>query len=156
MGMMTIFKQALKVHHGKKAAAWLDRHQDKIELFFLPPYAPESDPDEYLNHALKLSIHSGGLPQTKRDIRHKTASFMRTLPHCFDKVSAFFQHNQISYVLIREQYVRRRISPDWMASKLAEMRSGRQSHHRSSSSASMTSSLNRFRMGRAGTPPTMV
>ncbi len=91
----------LKVHHGKKAAAWLDRHQDKIELFFLPPYAPESDPDEYLNHALKLSLHSGSLPQTKRDIRHK-AAFMRTLQHCSDKVSAFFQHNQISYVLIRE------------------------------------------------------
>ena len=92
----------LKVHHGEKAATWLDRRQDKIELFFLPPYAPESDPDEYLNHALKLSVHSGDLPQTKRDIRHKTASFMRTLQHCSDKVSAFFQHNQISYVLIRE------------------------------------------------------
>lgn len=90
----------LKVHHGKKTAAWLDRRQDKIELFFLPPYAPESNPDEYLNHALKLSVHSGSLPQTKRDIRHKTASFMRSLQHCPDKVSAFFQHSQISYVLI--------------------------------------------------------
>ena len=92
----------LKVHHGKKAAAWLDRHRGKIELFFLPPYAPESNPDEYLNHALKLSVHSGDLPRTKCDIRHKTASFMRTLQHCPDKVSAFFQHNQISYILIRE------------------------------------------------------
>lgn len=87
----------LKVHHGKKATAWLDRHRDKIKLFFLPPYAPESNPDEYLNHALKLSVHSGDLPRTKCDIRHKTASFMRTLQHSPDKVSAFFQHNQISY-----------------------------------------------------------
>ena len=23
----------------------------KIEVFFLPPYAPEYNPDEYLNHA---------------------------------------------------------------------------------------------------------
>ena len=89
----------LKVHHGKKAAAWLDRHRDKIELFLLPPYAPESNPDEYLNHALNLWVHSGSIPQTKRDIRHKAASFMRSLLHCHDKVSAFFQHNQISYVL---------------------------------------------------------
>ena len=99
----------LKVHHGKKAAAWLDRHRDKIELFFLPPYAPESDPDEHFNHALKISVHSGSLPQIKRDIRHKTASFMRSLLHCHDKVSAFFQHNQISYVLIRKQYHRQQI-----------------------------------------------
>ena len=39
----------LKVHHGKKAAAWLDRHRDKNELFFLPPYALESNPDEFLS-----------------------------------------------------------------------------------------------------------
>ena len=43
----------LKVHHGKLAAAWLEKHKDKIEVFFLPPYAPEYNPDEYLNHALK-------------------------------------------------------------------------------------------------------
>ncbi|MCI9374772.1 MAG: IS630 family transposase [Oscillibacter sp.] len=93
---------SLKVHYGKKAAVWLERHRDKIELFFLPPYASESNPDEYLNHALKLSVHSGNLPRTKRDIRHKTASFVRTLQHSPDKVSAFFQHDQISYILIRE------------------------------------------------------
>ncbi|WP_368044054.1 transposase [uncultured Oscillibacter sp.] len=85
------------MRHGKKAAAWLDRHRDKIELFFLPPYAPESNPNEYLNHALKLSVHSGGLPRSKYDIPHKTASFMRTLQHSPDKASAFFLLNQISY-----------------------------------------------------------
>ena len=28
------------------------------------PYAPEYNPDEYLNHALKISVHSGQLPYT--------------------------------------------------------------------------------------------
>ena len=92
----------LKVHHGKKATAWLDRHRDKIELFFLPPYAPESNPDEFLNHSLKLFVHSGDLPRCKDNIRHKTASFMRTLQHCPDKVSAFFRHKQISYILVQK------------------------------------------------------
>ena len=67
----------LRVHHGKMVAEWVSKHQDKIELFFLPPYAPESNPDEYLNHALKLSVHSGDLPEDRFDIRHKTNSFMR-------------------------------------------------------------------------------
>ena len=44
----------LRVHHGKIVAEWVSRHQNKIELFFLPPYSPESNPDEYLNHSLKL------------------------------------------------------------------------------------------------------
>ena len=92
----------LKVHHGKIVAEWLSRHRDEIEIFFLPPYAPESNPDEYLNHALKLSVHSGDLPEDRLDIRHKTNSFMRTLQRNKDKVSAFFRHPLISYALIQK------------------------------------------------------
>ena len=39
----------LKVHHGKLAASWLEKHKDKIDVLFLPPYAPEYNPDEYLH-----------------------------------------------------------------------------------------------------------
>lgn len=91
----------LKVHHGKKVSAWLDRHRNELELFFLPPYAPESNPDEYLNHALKLSVHSGLLPRSMDDIRHKTESFMRSLQRNKPCVSAFFRHKLISYIFIQ-------------------------------------------------------
>ena len=91
----------LRVHHGKIVTEWVSRHQDKIKLFFLPPYAPESNPDEYLNHALKLSVHSGDLPENRSDIRHKTNSFMRTLQRNSDKVEAFFCHPYISYTLVQ-------------------------------------------------------
>ena len=91
----------LRVHHGKLVAEWVSRHQDKIELFFLPPYAPESNPDEYLNHALKLSVHSGDLPEDRSDIRHKTNSFMRSLQRNKNIVSSFFCHPHISYTLIQ-------------------------------------------------------
>ena len=82
----------LKVHHGKLAAAWLERHKDKMEVFFLPPYAPEYNPDEYLNHALKISVHSGQLPYTVEDISHKVRAFMRELQHRPHLVSCFFHH----------------------------------------------------------------
>lgn len=88
----------LRVHHGKIVKKWLDKHKDKIEVFFLPPYAPEANPDEYLNHALKRDVHSGKLPRTKKDIRHKVHSFMRRLQHNTDKVKAFFKHPELSYI----------------------------------------------------------
>ena len=88
----------LKVHHGKLAASWLEKHKDKIEVFFLPPYAPEYNPDEYLNHALKLSIYSGQLPHTTEDISHKIQSFMRKLQHHPPLVSNFFLHAALSYL----------------------------------------------------------
>ena len=88
----------LKVHHGKIAAQWLEKHKDKIEVFFLPPYAPEYNPDEYLNHALKISVHSGRLPYTTEDISHKIQSFMRKLQHHPCMISNFFRHPALSYL----------------------------------------------------------
>ena len=88
----------LKVHHGKLAAAWLEKHKDKIEVFFLPPYAPEYNPDEYLNHALKIFIHSGQLPYTVEKISHKILSFMRKLQHQPQLVSNFFRSPMLSYL----------------------------------------------------------
>jgi transposase len=92
----------LRVHHGKIVAAWLEKHRDKIELFFIPPYAPESNPVEYLNHALKLDVHSGNLLRTKKDITHKIHSFMRRLQHHKERVAAFFNHKNVSYILLQE------------------------------------------------------
>lgn len=88
----------LRVHHGKIVVTWLAENKDKIEVFFLPPYAPESNPDEYLNHSLKLDVHSGNLPKTKKDIIHKIHSFMRRLQHRKDNVRAFFRHQAVSYI----------------------------------------------------------
>ena len=88
----------LKVHHGKLVAAWLKNHAEKIEVFFLPPYAPEYNPDEYLNHALKLSVHSGQLPFSPEDISRKIRAFMCNLRHHPSCVSRFFLHSRLSYL----------------------------------------------------------
>ena len=92
----------LKVHHGKLVADWLEKHTEKIEVVFLPPYAPEYNPDEYLNHALKLSVHSGQLPYTTEDITHKIRSFMMKLQHLPSIVTNFFHHPSLSYLYSRE------------------------------------------------------
>ena len=92
----------LRVHHGKLVSVWLEKHSEKIEAFFLPPYAPEYNPDEYLNHALKLSVHLGQLPYTTEDISHKIRSFMRKLQHSPTIVSNLFRHPLLSYLYSRE------------------------------------------------------
>ncbi len=88
----------LRVHHGKLVSAWLERHKSQIEVFYLPPYAPECNPDEYLNHGLKLYVHSGDLPFTAKDIIHKIRSYLRSLQCAPQRVTRFFFHPQISYL----------------------------------------------------------
>jgi len=89
----------LKVHHGKIVKEWLAEHKSQIEIFYIPPYSPELNPDEYLNHALKLHIHSGIVPRTKQDIREKTQKFMHRLTYYANEVSAFFRHPKVRYVI---------------------------------------------------------
>ena len=43
----------LGVHHCKPVKAWLAERQRDIEVFFLPSYSPELNPDERLNADLK-------------------------------------------------------------------------------------------------------
>lgn len=88
----------LKVHHGKLVKAWLEEHRDRIELFFLPSYSPELNPDEYLNNALKQVVHSGIKPRTSAELNSKTQSFMRRLQQNSDRVKSFFGHKNVQYI----------------------------------------------------------
>lgn len=47
----------LRVHHAKVVKAWLAEHKDEIEVFYLPSYSPELNPDEYMNCDLKAGVH---------------------------------------------------------------------------------------------------
>ena len=38
----------LKAHEAKKVEAWAAEHRDRIELFFLPRYAPERNADDVI------------------------------------------------------------------------------------------------------------
>ena len=46
----------LRVHHAKKVQKWVEKHKDRIEIFFLPPYSPEHNPDEYMNQDVKAHL----------------------------------------------------------------------------------------------------
>ncbi len=88
----------LKVHHGKMVTAWLEKNKERIEVFYIPPYSPELNPDEYLNHVLKKDVHSGIRPRTKKELHHKTESFLRRMQHNCDKVKKMFHHPKLKYI----------------------------------------------------------
>lgn len=86
-----------RVHHSKVVKNWLQSHQEKIEVFFLPPYAPEYNPDEYLNSNLKLKIRSGIPSRNQSDLENKTRSFMKTLQRRPNHVKNYFKHPLVKY-----------------------------------------------------------
>lgn len=87
----------LKVHHSKRVAAWLESNHEKIEVFYLPPYAPEHNPDEYLNGDLKQRIRSGLPARSQDDLIKKTHSFMKTVQNRPHHVKNYFKHPKVTY-----------------------------------------------------------
>ncbi len=87
----------LRVHHSKIVREWLKKNKERIEVFFLPPYSPEINPDEYLNGDLKQRIRSGIPAKTEGDLSKKTRSFMKTLQCRAKHVMNYFKHPMISY-----------------------------------------------------------
>ena len=87
----------LRVHHGKNVKQWLGEHKDQIEVFYLPSYSPELNPDEYLNSNLKTKVHSGIPIRNRKDLEMKTRSFMRTLMKRPAHVRSYFKHPKVDY-----------------------------------------------------------
>jgi transposase len=87
----------LRVHHSKKVKAWLADHQDQIEVFYLPSYSPEINPDEYLNCDLKAGVHSRPPTRTKGDLKRKTITHLRRVQKLPERVKSYFQHPKIAY-----------------------------------------------------------
>ena len=87
----------LRVHHAKLVTAWVEAHSDQIELFYLPPYAPEFNPDEFVNNDVKQAIARGRIPKDRADMKSGLHSYMRRLQRRRRKVRAFFQAPSVRY-----------------------------------------------------------
>lgn len=87
----------LKVHHSKLVKAWLEKHEDEIELFFLPSYCPEMNPDQYLNNDLKTSLGLKKAPRNEKQMKSNVRSHMVFLQKNPERVKRFFRHEAIKY-----------------------------------------------------------
>ena len=87
----------LRVHHSKPVKKWVQEHKDQIELFFLPSYSPELNPDEYLNCDLKDGVHSSVPARTKPNLKKMAVSNLRKIQKLPERVKNYFKHPKISY-----------------------------------------------------------
>ncbi len=87
----------LRIHHSKRVSGWLEKHKSEIEVFFLPPYAPEYNPDEYLNSDLKRGIGALPMPHSDKDIIKNVRSYLKSLQLRPKKVASFFKAPSVLY-----------------------------------------------------------
>jgi transposase len=90
-GKVFLIVDNLKVHKAGKVEAWVAQHRDKIELFFLPAYAPDRNPDEFLHSDLKRSLGRRPAARDKAGLESRLRGYLRRLQRQPHRVRAFFQ-----------------------------------------------------------------
>jgi transposase len=96
-GKVFLIVDRLRAHETAAVAEWVAAHRDRLEVFYLPRYAPELNADEYLNNDLKGSVNAAGLPEDKAEVRSRIQQFMRKLLHLPEHVMSYFQHPSVQY-----------------------------------------------------------
>jgi len=87
----------LRVHHSKIVKAWEEENKDKIELFYLPSYSPEKNPDEYLNCDLKYGLSEKPSPKNESELKNNIENHMLMLQVNKERVKKYFKHEDIRY-----------------------------------------------------------
>lgn len=84
-------------HRAKKTRAFVETLGGKLQLFFLPPYSPDRNPDELVWKHLKADTVGRMVTTSKADFKKKVVSSMRSLQKRPEKISAFYQKPSLKY-----------------------------------------------------------
>lgn len=85
------------VHRSRAVHQWLERHADQIRLFFLPAYSPELNPDELLNHDVKVNALGRQRPATQAEMMENIRSYLRSTQRQPNIVQRYFHERHVAY-----------------------------------------------------------
>jgi transposase len=87
----------LRVHHSKAVKEWLKENADKVEVFYLPSYSPELNPDELLNADLKQRVTKTAPARTKLALTRTAIGALRSIQKQPEPVERYFDHKDVWY-----------------------------------------------------------
>ena len=87
-----------RVHHAKKVQKWLEKYVGKIALFYLPPYAPELNPDELLNQTIKQKIKHKAVSTNQKQFKNNVSSCVKSIQKSSHTIKSFFLKPELLYI----------------------------------------------------------
>lgn len=85
------------VHHALKVKRWVEKHAQRINLFYLPGYSPELNPDELVNQDVKSNAVGRRRARNQQELTANTRSYLwgrQRQPHI---VRRYFQEKHVRY-----------------------------------------------------------
>lgn len=85
------------VHRSGVVSRWLEANADSIEMFFLPGYSPDLNPDEYLNQDVKTNAIGKRSPRTRDQMTSSARRHLESRRRNPEIVMKYFHHNKVRY-----------------------------------------------------------
>ena len=87
-------------HRAKKVFTFVKSTKGRLRIFFLPPYAPDLNPDEHVwNHLKNHGVGKRAI-RTREQFRQVVLSHMRSLQRLPDVIRGFFRDPNLRYILV--------------------------------------------------------
>jgi transposase len=88
------------VHRSKKAREFVEEQSEgRMKLFFLPPYSPDLNPDEWVWNNVKNDRIAKSVIMSKDDLKSKALGALRRLQKLPNVVRGFFRDPHLAYIL---------------------------------------------------------
>ena len=85
------------VHRAKRVRAWRAKHAEEMEIFCLPGYSPELNPDEMHNNDVKSYALGRRRPRDKHEMIADLRGYLRSTQRRPDIVRNYFNEKHVSY-----------------------------------------------------------
>jgi transposase len=85
------------VHRSKKVSSWLKIHSNRIEMFYLPGYSPDLNPDEMLNQDVKSNAVGKRRPHNRPQMMRTVRSYLAKRRRSPDLVKRYFHEKSVRY-----------------------------------------------------------
>lgn len=90
----------LAVHRAGRVRQWVQDHHERIELFYLQPYSPQLNPDEWLNRDLKTELRLRPATGDREVLKAMAWRFMQTLKQTPQRIRHCFNDENLAYACI--------------------------------------------------------
>ena len=91
-------------HRAVKVRQWVQDNKDRIELFYLPPYSLQMNPDEWVNRDLKCELRTRPAARERDTLKSIAQRFMHTLAGTPERIINYFSNQHIAYASANSMY----------------------------------------------------
>lgn len=88
------------VHMATKVKKWVKKNEDRIQVFYLPSYSPDLNPDEKLNQDVKSNAVGRRRPHTQQEMVRNVRSYLYSRQRSPKIVKKYFEAESVRYAAI--------------------------------------------------------